>query len=31
MEKHSLLVSAFLLGVVLLALYLERFYNVEVY
>lgn len=31
MKKHSLLVSAFLLGVVLLGLYLERFYNVEIY
>jgi hypothetical protein len=31
MEKHSLVVSAFLLGVVLLRLYLEPFYNVEIY
>jgi len=31
MKKHSLLVSAFLFGVVLLGLYLERFYNIEIY
>lgn len=31
MRKALTLVSAFLLGVVLFGLYLERFYNVEIY